>query len=399
MTTIYNTTRGPTADPLPIDVWHFDGAAPAGRLAGVEGVTLTWADGTTGTSELDVTLNPSTAGLLPCDGTRLIVGTLNGKRHVTAPVVANPYHDGDGDTVHVKVTGASPWNLFTGELLPPVPDMPIELQATAEDYVVTGPVETVVKTIIGYGVERTGHPVHVLPDQGRGPVVTATSRFDTVADVLDGLTTRTGYRIDVDVWLPGDPPVNGTSFAAPTVIVDVVPYRAVDGLLFSHVAGDFDDWSVEYTRPTATRVIVGDDGEGVEQTFIEVAGPTPLSPWAVREAYVSADEDDDPVDVGRAYLAEHGAGVAAEATITPGSVWEFGTDGQYPRQYDLGDLAALDLGEGVGTIEQVVVEVVAELDGESFSVTPKVATPDTLEHDLYSTVADLARRVARQERR
>jgi hypothetical protein len=399
MTTLYSTPRGSTYDPLPVDVWPYDGAGPAYRLDGAEKVVLTWADRETSTGEFDVALTANTAPLLACDGRYLLVGDLNGHRHLSVPVVAEAYNDGDGGGTRVSVTTAGPWALLQGQRVPPVPGRPIDLQGEAEHYVLEGPVETVVKTLLQVGVDYTGHPIVVTDDLGRGPVVRVISRFDTVAELVAEALAGTGYRLDLAAWLPGDDDA-GWSLDRPSVVADVVPYRVVDGLTFSADADDLASWRLEHTRATEDRVIVGDDEKGVAQAFTYYErAPRPASPWARRDGFMSlsSDEVPDAAAVVARHLDETAATTEAVGDVAPAGVWEYGNDGQYGLQYSVGDFAVLDLGLA-GVVDQVVTEVTAELTPTTFTVTPTVSTPDTKKRDLYSTVVDLEQRVARQEK-
>lgn len=395
MSTYYNTPRGVTFDPMPVEVWEHDGQGALFRVELAESVSVTWADRTTGTATLDLKLDNMTAPLTACDGRYLFVVSLNGKRHVSTPVKAKPYNDADSDEVRVMFTTASPWNLLTGELVPPVPDRPLSQQESAEFYTLTGPVETVVKRLVTIGAERVGHPVAVLPTLGGGPTVSVAARFDTVAELVEDALTGTGYRLSLDVWLPGDERIGDLSLTKPTVVADVVPYRDQPGLVWARVSNDLDSWELEKSRATQTQVVVGDRGEKTEQRFTAVQTTFEVaSPWAKREGYVSTSDDAAaPAEVGAAELVKSAGTTDLTATIAPAGVWEFGTDGGYPLQYDVGDVATVDLGDPLGVVRQVVTEVTAELTPTDFTVTPKVATPDTMDRDIYTALTSLQRRV------
>lgn len=411
MTAIYNTTRGATDDPLPVELWYFGGSRPYARMNRPGDIRLTWNDRSTGTSEYDVPLNKQTSELLRCDGTVLLVANLNGIRHVSTPFVAKSYNDGDTDEVRVKVTGGSPYSMFDGQLIWRAPGQPLALQDDYSGANYEGTLEYVVKNIIGAAAKYAQHPMYVRDVRnngvGDGPQTKVVySDFETVSDALDDLLTGTGYRVDVDVWLPGDPDpdgfdATGLSLTKPTVLVDVVPYRDNDGLIFSHTGGDLTSWSVEVTRRSAsTAVIRHVDADDVE-SFSALTSSEPLvSPWHARHVFVETkDENDTPAAAGIRELTKRGRAITVEATVSPGVSWEYGNDGGYPRQYQIGDYATLSLGSQVGDVRQVVTEVIAELTSDGFTVTPKVSTPDTLKTDLYSTVADIDKRLTRQERR
>ncbi|RAV34261.1 Gp37-like protein [Corynebacterium heidelbergense] len=401
MATMYNTSRGPTWDPMVVEIWPWDGDGPVGRLELSEKIEVTWADRGSGTVLIESPLTDLTRSLIPADGAMLVVVNLNGKRHVSSVVEAVPFAESDQiHDVRIRVATASPWSMLEGQLIPPVPDQPLSLQQSAEEFVLTGPVETVVKRLVQLGAARLGHPIQVQPDTGRGPTVTVRSRNDSVSDLVDKALAGTGYRLRLDAWLPGDGPVGDLPLTRPTIIADVQPYRRQPGLVWSARAEELEKWQLRHTRATATRMIVGDKGEKTAQKFVEVvADDEPGSPWARREGYTSASSDgDDLQQVGLDELAKTGPVVSADIAASPAAVWEFGSDGLYPRQYDVGDYASVEL-EGIGSIEQVITEVTATLTPVSLTVVPKVATPDTRERDLYSTVLDLDKRLGQQQRR
>lgn len=401
MSTIYSTPRGNTYDPMPVELWHWDGTGAVGRLETSEEVEVTWADRGAGTATIDTPLNDLSRLLLDADGGVLVVATLNGKRHVSTVVESDTTADSEARRdVRVQATTASAWSMLDGQRIPPVPDRPLSQQESAEEYVLTGPVETVVKTLVRIGAARLGHPIAVMEDRGLGPTVTVRSRMDTTADLVTKALAGTGYRLDLDAWLPGDERIGDLSLTRPTIIADVVAYRERPGLVLSGVSEDLESWSLKHTRATQTRIIVGDDGEGVEQKFVQVDDESEsLSPWARREGYAStSSEEETPADVGTAELAESAATAEMDATAAPSQSWEFGDDGEYPRQYDVGDWCTIDLQE-VGEVQEVITEVTVKLTPVSLTVTPKVGTPDTKSRDLYALVTDLSKRVDRQQRR
>lgn len=401
MSTVYNTPRGRTYDPMQVELWEWDGTGPLGRVELSEKIEVTWADRTSGTVVMDTPLTWLTRQCLPADGRVLVVATLNGKRHISSVVEAQPYADSDSrNDPRIRITTASPWSLLDGELIPPVPDQPLNLQQSAEEYVLTDRLETVIKRLVQIGADRVGHPIAVMPDAHQGPQVTIRSRNDTVADLVEKVLVGTGYRLKLDAWLPGDDPIGQLSLTRPTIVADVVPYREQPGLVWSGLSEDLDQWKLTHSRATKTRLIVGDRGEKTEQKFVQVVSSTePVSPWARREGYAGASSEGENLqEVGAAELAQAAGSVDLDATVTPATAWEFGTDGLFPRQYDVGDVATVVL-PGVGEISQVITEVTAVLTPVSMTVTPKVATPDTKGRSLYTTVMELDKKLDEQSRR
>lgn len=396
--TIYNTTRGTTYDPMPVELWHYDGTGPIGRLETAEKLEFTWADRTTGTAVIETPLTDMSRHLLKTDGSVLVVASFNGKRHVSTVVEAEVFSEETGD-VRVKATCASPWSILEGQRIGPAGAVDTGLQSSAEFYQISGPVETVVKNLVTVGAWRLGHPIKVMPDRKQGPSVSVSARWETTAELVEGALAGTGYRLSLETWLPGDGPVGDLSLTAPAVVADVVPYRPQEGLIWSSEAGDLDKWELVYKRSPYTTLMVGDSGEGTSQKYAYWGiSSLPVSPWGNRESYVQAAQGEDIRTRAITELKKCDPSVSANATATPSQSWEFGSDGLHPRQFDVGDWVTLDLGE-VGTIRQVITSVTVTLTPLSLTITPTVGTPDTGEQDLYSMITGLSRRLDRTIRR
>lgn len=397
METIFNTPRGATFDPMTIELWQWNGTQAMARLETAEKITVTWVDGAPDTAEIIIPLDANTRALVPTDSETLVVCTLNGRRHVSTVVKSSLQPANDHDTaVNIHATTAGAWSLLQSEVITPSPGDELAHQASREEFTITAPVETVVKTIIFYGASSIGHPIKCAHDYGRGPQVTVSGRMKYAAELIQDALKGTGYRLALDAWLPGDNPSPEFHLDFPTVIADVVPYRDRPGLVLSRAAQDLEDWELTDSRAPHTRMIVGDSGKGTEQQFYRVFGDESVNPWARREGYLSTDVIDksDVLAKGEIALQNDARTREFTASITPSALWEFGTDGLFPRQFDLGDKCLVDLGEA-GYANQVITQVEAQLTPAAFTVTPKVGNPDTYESDIYSTVADLSKRVDR----
>ncbi|MBC3186361.1 hypothetical protein H7347_07210 [Corynebacterium sp. zg-331] len=343
-----------------------------------ERVEVTWALKGAGTCVLEAPLTATTALLLPADGQYLLVAHFNGLRHIGVPVETVAYTDDAAPhDPRIRVTTASGWSMLDAQHIPPVPDKPLSQQESAEYYTLSGPVETVVKRLVSIGSDRIGHPIVVPPDLGRGPQRTVRARLDTTADLVEDVLRESGFQLRLDGWLPGDPPVGGMQLpTAPVLYAQVEPLRHVDGLVWSVAGEDIASWEQKNTRPSATQVIILDRGEGIAQRMYPMRYAPVPSPWARREVTAAQrDEKDNLTDVGNRALEGAEATTSTQVTVSPGPGWEFGADGAYPRQYQVGDYVQLDIPE-LGRVEQVITEVVVELTPVSLTVSPKVGTPD-----------------------
>lgn len=118
---------------------------------------------------------------------------------------------------------------------------------------ITGPAETVVKTVARENAVRLGYPLFVEPDQGRGARITCTFRFHPLYDRLFPAVDLAG--IGVTVRQNGAGLVLGC-YTQRTYTHELSPGDAT-------VAGG----KYSLAGPTATRVVVGGQGEGTLRTF------------------------------------------------------------------------------------------------------------------------------------
>lgn len=411
MSTVYQTPRGASYEPIVVELWTYTGQ-PLGRVGDFEKLEFTWSDREAQTCELDVYLDELTAPLLECDGTVLIVARMNGMTHITVPVQATAKSGEHPSIAMIHVIGAGGWTLLDGQVLPPTLFDPVTEQVKPE-YQVEGALESVLKMLIGVGVQRTGHPLIIAPSNNRGPTVSLHGAWETVAEQCRKLLEHSGFMLTMQGWVPGDPqPFDDANLEVPTTIVDFAPYRQQPGLVWSVDGGDMAEWNIDHKRATANRVTVGNGAEKPENlSIVEMRGQDSGSPWDVRETYQKvenpkgigengADEfmiRDNLEVAGRTELATKGRAVEVDVQVTDSAAWEFGTDGAFPRQFQVGDIATVML-PVVGEVTQVITSVTVTLTPDDFTVTPKISTPDSPRTDIYAQVAETTRRVIRIER-
>lgn len=412
MTTLYDTLRGPAYDPVPVELWTWQGER-LGKVGAFESMTFTTTGkpGRASTATLEVYLTELTAMLLPCDGTVLVAAHYNGMTLLYTPVTAEVHSlDNDPSLALLTVQCTGGWSFLEGAIV--TPGITGNLTDTPnEKFELTGDLETVIKTLINAGQYRTGHPIVVLPSSGRGPRVTLTGAWETVGEHVADALTNAGYVLTFDGWVPGDPqPLEGYTLTRPCYIVDLKPHTPRVGLVWSYSGGDLTKWSVTRKRASATRAVAHNGADDLaEREVFEVQGVEPPSPWAVREVYVrhapSEDENMDPIRLHGELeaaavdkLTELGPAVEVTASIETAAGWEYGTDKVTPRQYTVGDIATIDL-PVLGELMQVVTDVEVKITPEAVTVTPTVGTPDTMDVTIYDALAGVDKRLARLERK
>lgn len=163
----------------------------------------------------------------------------------------------------------------------PVPTSVITNQTAKEKYVLTGPAETVLKTVVlANAATRLGNNFTVAPDLGRGATITLEVRMEPLFDKLLPLVEDAGLGISVKQ-------------GASSIVVDVYE-PSTYGPLLSEESGIVQDWSWTNTPPSATDVIVGGRGEKAAREFRRFTDNTAAALWGRRtEVFI------DAADVGQ----------------------------------------------------------------------------------------------------
>ncbi|WP_324644147.1 Gp37-like protein [Pseudarthrobacter sp. LT1] len=130
---------------------------------------------------------------------------------------------------------------------------------------ITGPAETVVKTVLAENAARLGFPLTIATDQGRGASGTYTFRFHPAYDRLFPAVDQAG--IGVTVKHSG----NG-------LLLDCYEPRNYPHRL-SLEAGTVIGGSYSLTAPATTRVVVGGQGEGTAREFRGFQDTTREADW------------------------------------------------------------------------------------------------------------------------
>lgn len=412
MTTVYNTLRGNDYDPVPVELWTWQGER-LGKIGAFESMAfnVTIKPGRASTATLEVYLDELTALLLPCDGSVLVCAHYNGVTLLYAPVtaeVASLNDDPSVAVVTVQCTGA--WSFLEGAIT--TPGLDGELASTAEaSFDIADDLESVVKFLVNVGQHRTGHPLVVIPSSGRGPRVRVTGAWETVGEHVADVLTASGYALTFTGWVPGDPqPLEGYALERPCYVVDLKPYTPRVGLVWSYLGGDITEWRVTHKRASATRAVAHNGADDIaEREVLFVQGVEPPSPWARRETYVNftphKDENMDPIrmhqDLEAAAvdkLTELGTAMEVTAKVETAAGWEYGTDKVTPRQYDTGDVATIDL-PVLGEFAQVITDIDVTITPDELTVIPTVGTPDTLDLSSYDALANVDKRITRLERK
>jgi hypothetical protein len=136
----------------------------------------------------------------------------------------------------------------------PVPGAAITAQNTSEYHTVSGPAETVLKTVVtANAVTRLGEPVTVAASLGRGSTITAAFRFHPLADRLFPAVDAAGIGVTVRQ--------QGAGLLLDCYVPELHPRTLTEA------GGVITDWSWSQADAEATHVVVGGQGEGTARTF------------------------------------------------------------------------------------------------------------------------------------
>lgn len=139
-------------------------------------------------------------------------------------------------------------------LAAPQPALPLGQQGPGA-WSGNGPLESVLKHLAAANAPRAGVLLDIATDQGRGPVVNVTGRWEPVSSVIAEHLRAAGMIATV-TWQPG----------TGRLLLDVHEPGDYHTRL-SATDGTIQSWRVTSTAPTATRALVGDDDGSVAQAI------------------------------------------------------------------------------------------------------------------------------------
>lgn len=170
---------------------------------------------------------------------------------------------------------ADDWRLLSRLLAWQVPGAAITAQSSAEYHVLTGPAETVAKTLLGAAITRTGAPITVAPDLGRGATITVRARMSLPSDLLPALLDQAGIGLTVRQL-------------GSTLVLDAYEPQPWPGRL-SEAAGTLASVEWSEAAPGATRVVLGADGDGTARVYRRLVDATLETQYGdVVEVFVDA---------------------------------------------------------------------------------------------------------------
>lgn len=309
--------------------------------------------------------------------------------HMLGGRVMSHRTEGEGDAQTLTFEVADDWRLLSRLLGWQVPAAAITAQGSAEYRTITGPAETVVKTLVAENATRSGVPVIIAPDLGRGDTITIKARMDKLTDVLFPLVDHAGIGISV----VGSP----AGFTVDAYVPHLWPIK------LSRAGRTLTDLQWSQQLPTVTRVVVGADGDGTARIYRQLVDTDLEAELGdVIEVFVDArDLKHTDADFEAQWLARAQAALAAGA-LTSGLSVKLAESRRFrygPGGVHVGDRVPVAM-DGTVTVTDVLRSATLTWSKDGTQVTPVVGErtddPDTV---LAAAVASAHRSIRQTQTR
>jgi hypothetical protein len=226
-----------------------------------------------GTASFGLALDHPALGDLIAAGSRVVIDY--GIEKLSGPVISRSIN---GPSISGSATFLieDDFRILADVLGWPVPASAITAQGAAERHVVTGPAETVLKTVFQMNaIDRLGAAYTVAPDLGRGDTITVELRMESLFDKL--MTAVEGAGLGVTVTQ-----IDGE------LVLDVFEPTTFEHTL-TEASGIVQDWSWTNTAPKVTDVVVGGREEKQLREFRKFSDNASAARWGLRaESFVDA---------------------------------------------------------------------------------------------------------------
>lgn len=326
---------------------------------------------------------------LAADGARVVIQDEQGE-HVMSGRVAKIRGDGTAKQELVEVDIVDDFSVLAEVLGWVVPTGAITEQGTAGvNWEMTGAMETVLKTAVQVNaIDRLGLPIVCAPDLERGPEIEAKLRFHPLYDrlfpVVDGAgIDGTGWGVSIkqvddhlvlDVY---DPPV--------------YPRPLTPG------SGILQKWSYDITPATATRVVIGGQGEAQLRNFrrMEDLDRETATGWKIERFRDARDTDDPPT------LYKRGQETLDEGAAKTGLSLELSStkNFRYGSSITVGSKVSIALSPDFVVTDVVTEATLSWTQSDGWKTTPKVGDrADDVTSKMLAQIRKLTRRLANQDR-
>lgn len=255
-----------------------------------------------------------------------------------------------------------------------------KLAAQTDEYrIITGPAESVLKTVVAENRARVGGlPLTIAPNLNRGGTITVKWRMDPIDEPLMPLFTAAGVGVTVK------------QVGAGLVLDCYTP--SVYPTTLTEASGVVQDYEYTAAAPEATRFIIGGRGEGVARKFRQVVDAPREAAWARRverfrdatDVEQNATENANLDARGVIALAESGrrAGISLRLNQTPDFHYDpTGADG-----FRVGDVVTIEVTPGFTITETLTEATLSWTADNGVTVTPLVGQDAGVERRLINTI-------------
>jgi len=331
------------------------------------------------TATITVAADRASAALL-ADGARVTID-YSGAQIMSGPVRAKSGTSGRDSTITLTVE--DDWRLLGRCLGWPNPTGLITAQGAVTAYDTrTAAAETVVKYFVGRAVTRLGLPVTIATDQGRGAAITVQMRMHPLADRLLPIIDQAGIGVTVKQ--------SGAGLVVDCYTPSLYPRTLTE------MSGVVQAWEWDQKAPTATRTIIGAQGEGTLREFRAVTDAALETAWGDKvEVFTDARDTAVTAEIdarGTARLAEGAPTAGLKLTLAETDSFRYGTT------LRVGDKVTTTLVPGAAPITDVLREAVLSWTADNgFTVTPQVGDrTDDPDRTFAKAIASLAKAVRNQ---
>lgn len=286
------------------DVRIYDKARePIGFIGDVQLLTATPRHNQQPTASIELAADDPKCAALQVDGTRVVIRYRD--EHTIGGPVRSWAASGTGNERKYTFQIVDDYWLLSRILGWQVPGSAITAQSGTEYRTITGPAETVVKTLLGENVTRLSEPVTIATNLGRGDTITVKTRMDQPADILFPLVDQAGIGITVRQVGTG-------------LVLDCYEPTAWP-ITLSEDGGTLTESAWSRNAPEMTRVIVQGGGDGTARVYRRYINTTLEAALGyVIEGKVDA-RDIDPADPAlEALMSARGQAALAAAAATSG---------------------------------------------------------------------------------
>ena len=340
-------------------------------------ITPRWLE--VGDAELELQLTDPRADVLRQPGARVKI-SLRGEHILGGPVTSWEMNGPVDAAWTFNVTDDSA--LLDRLLCLPDPSKPLD-QQPASPITRTGRLESVVKELVRQNAPVLGVPVDIVQDQGRGPNVSLSARWQPLSDVVAGSLRAAQMGVSV-IWREE---TNRLQF-------DVTTPRTYP-IQLSEQSRTVTSYGVSVSAPTATRVYLGPADGTVYRSATNEAVEDAWGPFLRAGTFRSAANTDEASTAGTEALNEGNAKSGLSVSLSETSYVHYGgQDGLH-----VGDLATLRVGDV--TITDIVREAVIEWAADkALTITPAVgAWENSPVFALTSAIQRIAATVRRVQTR